>query len=626
MYCKYCGKVIDDDSTFCQHCGKPLGQETSAPEIHTPKAEPKTDVAYSTDNIVNDASVKPKSKAKAIILLIALILLIAALAVGIFFLLRPAYEPLQKPQIDQPSAPSNTDRKELSAAEIAKLSSSVLTVYAYNSSHELLGTGSGFVAFDSRTLVTNYHVIHQAHYIEAVSEGDITYNLSMVKYYDRQDDVAILSFDSETDLTALSVADSEQVNVGDPVYAIGSPLGLENTVSDGIISSLRSDGLLQITAPISHGSSGGALLNVYGEIIGITTGGYSDGQNLNVAVPSALFADAALTSAESLTLVADYNRPCGNIPENYRSRTELVEYGDTVYHCLNMEYRIFAVRDGISTDLGINGYNLNAYKGKLYYNVDKTVYTYDLSSGEIAEHPLTQTLAKSKYDEFTLAAKLIVSDYGITVVLNGHTILHTDFDGKVLFEAYAETGIVLLDEQNLGYQKTEQDFTVLNLPTLTERTAFYNTLFFNMSPSFYEASNGLFLCSDNIFSNKPYPAKESTATYYNAYTGEKKSFDINERLRSVLDIKDDLIYSYYFDSDSHTYFYCTVDLNGNINNLFTIVDNSKYDRDDLPSIYFTGDKLYYSIGSRLSNYPELLAYTTDLDGGNFTVIYDSKAK
>ena len=72
MYCKHCGKVIDDDSTFCQHCGKPLGQETSAPEIHTLEAEPKTDVAYSTDNIVNDASVKPKSKAKTIILLFAL--------------------------------------------------------------------------------------------------------------------------------------------------------------------------------------------------------------------------------------------------------------------------------------------------------------------------------------------------------------------------------------------------------------------------------------------------------------------------------------------------------------------------------------------------------------------------
>ncbi len=616
MYCKYCGKAIDDDSTFCQHCGKPIGQETSAPEIHTPKAEPKTDVAYSTDNIVNDASVKPKSKAKAIILLIALILLIAALAVGIFFLLRPAYEPLQKPQIDQPSAPSNTDRKELSAAEIAKLSSSVLTVYAYNSSHELLGTGSGFVAFDSRTLVTNYHVIHQAHYIEAVSEGDITYNLSMVKYYDRQDDVAILSFDSETDLTALSVADSEQVNVGDPVYAIGSPLGLENTVSDGIISSLRSDGLLQITAPISHGSSGGALLNVYGEIIGITTGGYSDGQNLNVAVPSALFADAALTSAESLTLVADYNRPYGNIPENYRSRTELVEYGDTVYHCLNMEYRIFAVRDGISTDLGINGYNLNAYKGKLYYTMDKAVYTYDLSTGEIAEHPLTQTLAKPQYKgEFNTISTLIVSDYGFTLE-SARLIIHTDFDGKVLFESYTQTNIMPLDDQHLIYPKFEKKLTILNLQTLTEHTV-VNGVSTDSSYPCPLASNRLVI--DMLDFNDH---SDAVGDIYNPHTGEVISLKMkNISLGNAYAFKNGLVYCSRHTADKS--YFCTVDSKGNITDLFSYTYDSVFNVSP-NAAYFTRSKLYFSLGYRHSNFPDLIAFTTEYDGSDINMIFQSE--
>lgn len=74
---------------------------------------------------------------------------------------------------------------------------------------------------------------------------------------------------------------------GQKVVAIGSPEGLFNTVSDGIISAFRTiDGvnMIQFTAPISSGSSGGAVLNMYGEVIGISTSGIDDGQNINFAV------------------------------------------------------------------------------------------------------------------------------------------------------------------------------------------------------------------------------------------------------------------------------------------------------------------------------------------------------
>ena len=74
---------------------------------------------------------------------------------------------------------------------------------------------------------------------------------------------------------------------GQKVVAIGSPLGLFNTVSDGIISGFRTVGartMIQFTAPTSHGSSGGALLDLYGNLIGIITAGFDDGQNLNLAV------------------------------------------------------------------------------------------------------------------------------------------------------------------------------------------------------------------------------------------------------------------------------------------------------------------------------------------------------
>ena len=74
---------------------------------------------------------------------------------------------------------------------------------------------------------------------------------------------------------------------GQKVVAIGSPLGLFNSVSDGIISGFRDMekvSMIQFTAPVSHGSSGGALLDLYGDLIGIITAGFDDGQNLNLAV------------------------------------------------------------------------------------------------------------------------------------------------------------------------------------------------------------------------------------------------------------------------------------------------------------------------------------------------------
>lgn len=99
-------------------------------------------------------------------------------------------------------------------------------------------------------------------------------------------DLAIIRIQRQ--LTPLPVYNgSQKLARGQKVVAIGSPLGLFNTVSDGIISAFRSIDtveMIQFTAPISHGSSGGALLNMYGEVIGISSGGFDDGQNINLAV------------------------------------------------------------------------------------------------------------------------------------------------------------------------------------------------------------------------------------------------------------------------------------------------------------------------------------------------------
>ncbi|MBW1795634.1 MAG: serine protease [Deltaproteobacteria bacterium] len=90
-------------------------------------------------------------------------------------------------------------------------------------------------------------------------------------------------------ITPLPLRNSEAVEVGEPVYVVGNPQGLEGTFSQGIVSSIREVGtekLLQITAPISPGSSGGPVLNSRGQVIGVAVATFKGGQNLNFAIPS----------------------------------------------------------------------------------------------------------------------------------------------------------------------------------------------------------------------------------------------------------------------------------------------------------------------------------------------------
>lgn len=153
-----------------------------------------------------------------------------------------------------------------------------------------LGLGTGFV-WDSSTgeIVTNAHVIEGAQWIK-------------VKTYDQLEfDATVVIEDGLLDLAKIQVKDEKfnyphiqwykemsGVFAGDTVVAIGNPLGLESTVSTGIISALReSDGytIYQTTAPISPGNSGGPLLDEHGQVIGINTATIPDGQNLNFAIP-----------------------------------------------------------------------------------------------------------------------------------------------------------------------------------------------------------------------------------------------------------------------------------------------------------------------------------------------------
>lgn len=151
--------------------------------------------------------------------------------------------------------------------------------------------GTGFVIDPSGIIVTNLHVVVGALEITVRTLDGTTLTVPRVLAIDPDHDLALLKVDPRAPLPTLRLGDSDRVSAGDPVLAIGNPLGvLDYTVSDGLISSVRAISaeltLLQISAPISQGSSGGPLFNADGEVIGVATAIFNEGQNLNFGVPS----------------------------------------------------------------------------------------------------------------------------------------------------------------------------------------------------------------------------------------------------------------------------------------------------------------------------------------------------
>ncbi len=143
--------------------------------------------------------------------------------------------------------------------------------------------GSGFILSEDGYILTNYHVIEDSSTITATLYDGTSYNASVVGY-DESNDVAVLKVDAQG-LSPVVIGDSDNINVGDPVVAIGNPLGeLTFSLTGGRVSALNREitlsggvtmDLLQTDCAINSGNSGGALFNLYGEVIGITNAKYS---------------------------------------------------------------------------------------------------------------------------------------------------------------------------------------------------------------------------------------------------------------------------------------------------------------------------------------------------------------
>ncbi|MCL6534977.1 MAG: S1C family serine protease [Armatimonadetes bacterium] len=161
--------------------------------------------------------------------------------------------------------------------------SSVVKIIARTSDGE--ATGTGFAVSADGKIATNYHVIEGASRIFVKLPNGRTVGVQRVIASDKRVDLAILQVRGVS-LRPLPLGDSSAVKVGQEVCVMGSPLGLEQSFSTGVVSAKRVLGgfeWVQFTAPISPGNSGSPVMTRSGRVIGVATFGYEKGQNLNFA-------------------------------------------------------------------------------------------------------------------------------------------------------------------------------------------------------------------------------------------------------------------------------------------------------------------------------------------------------
>lgn len=310
--------------------------------------------------------------------------------------------------ISSPTATSSSANDGLSGEEIyAKVSPSVVSIQAVNLTSGEGGTGSGVIMSADGYIITNNHVVVDEN--TGVQQDKITVYMSdgtsfpaEVIGLDEQTDLAVLKIDpAGTTLTPAEFGDSNSLLVGEEVYAIGSPGGLElaNTITGGHISALNRDitiddrvmSLIQTDAAINPGNSGGALINKYGQVIGITSAklGISYYEGLGFAIPM----DTVKPIVDEL-IQNGYiaGRPQIGISGQNVSEQQSAAYGiPQGVRVINVDSRSNAAAAGVQANdiiTGINGTEVtdmdgvNAVKDKLSAGDKITLTLYRMSTGK----------------------------------------------------------------------------------------------------------------------------------------------------------------------------------------------------------------------------------------------------
>lgn len=190
-------------------------------------------------------------------------------------------------------------------ALIKKVEPSIVVILIYNREGKILGQGSGFFINKEGDVITNYHVLQEASRAVIRTKDGKEYPIKRVLAEDKEGDLIRVSIEISGEVVKPLPVANTLPEVGERIIVIGTPLGFDQTVSDGIVSAVREipgfGKIIQLTAPISPGSSGSPVINLKGEVIGIATFFIVAGQNLNFAIPGERLTKLIIRQGKSLS-------------------------------------------------------------------------------------------------------------------------------------------------------------------------------------------------------------------------------------------------------------------------------------------------------------------------------------
>lgn len=269
----------------------------------------------------------PSTASHIVLKITAITTTIASVCLALFIWLTYSEKQPQAPQPTSMPVAQVTDYADL----VERVMPSIVMIHT-----DIGSAGSGFFVSDKGDILTNWHVIRGAERIIVTPQNGMQTS-ALLKDYDRTKDVALLKVNASGSMPYLNISQTLP-RQGEAVIAVGNPRGYEGTVSNGIISAFRqSNTIIQFTAPISQGSSGGALLNLKGEVVGMPTKLRTDGQNLNFAIAPTVLSKflagakdkpARAVNKSSAELHGDYELKLVRSDESYEMYLEVgnIEY------------------------------------------------------------------------------------------------------------------------------------------------------------------------------------------------------------------------------------------------------------------------------------------------------------
>lgn len=325
----------------------------------------------------------------------------------------------------------NTNEFKLDSEEISKkCSPAVFYIEVYGFNGQRRSSGSGFFITSDGIAITNYHVVADGFYFNITTTDGKIYDDIKIIDLDKKNDLALLKIGG-ADFPYLEMGNSELIKQGQHVYAIGSPLGLSNTMSEGIISNssriIDDVEFIQISVPVNHGSSGGALIDEYGNVIGVTSARFNTTGDLNLAIPINRAQNLNFHSTDDYYVWADTYYPGFSqvLDFGYFSGVKLLSsYGTMI--SFEEEYDIYDFHDIGPHDAGI-----------CYANT-VLLYGEALKQNGMTEEIISDMEFKFESDAETVRIKSDFETEKITISAQKKPVFYNEIPGLLDFGWYSD--------------------------------------------------------------------------------------------------------------------------------------------------------------------------------------------